>query len=67
MADANGLIASIIQVAGARLKLSRTLYHYADGVATDDRRMKDITRKIQLSSFVIEDLGGVFGLTRHLR
>lgn len=51
---------SLIQVAGAGLKLSQTLYQYADGVATADRRIKDIAKEIQLTSFVIEELGDVF-------
>ncbi|KAF2833384.1 hypothetical protein CC86DRAFT_277127, partial [Ophiobolus disseminans] len=55
-----GLIASVIQVAGAGLKLSQTLYQYADGVATADRRIKDIAKEIQLTSFVVEELGAVF-------
>ncbi|KAH7084770.1 hypothetical protein BKA63DRAFT_380118, partial [Paraphoma chrysanthemicola] len=60
MAETIGLIASVIQVAGAGLKLSQTLYQYADGVATADRRIKDIAKEIQLTSFVIEELGNVF-------
>ncbi|KAH7094418.1 hypothetical protein FB567DRAFT_3136 [Paraphoma chrysanthemicola] len=60
MAETIGLIASVIQVAGAGLKLSQTLYQYADGVATADRRIKDIAKEIQLTSFVIEELGDVF-------
>ncbi|KAH3917173.1 hypothetical protein HBI56_121440 [Parastagonospora nodorum] len=55
-----GLIASVVQVAGAGLKLSHTLYQYVDGVATADRRIKDIATEIRLTSFVIEELGNVF-------
>ncbi|KAJ4365048.1 hypothetical protein N0V83_008664 [Neocucurbitaria cava] len=60
MAEAIGLIASVIQVVGAGLKLSQTLYQYADGVATADRRVKDIAKEIELTSFVLEELGSVF-------
>jgi hypothetical protein len=76
MAETLGLVASVIQVhidychipvtsdvlqvAGAGLKLSQTLYQYADGVATADRRIKDIAKEIQLTSFVIEELGDIF-------
>lgn len=60
MAEAIGLIASVIQVAGAGLKLSQSLYQYVDGVATADRRIKDIAKEIELTSFVIEELGSVF-------
>lgn len=55
-----GLIASVIQVAGAGLKLSQTLYQYAEGVATADRRIKDIAKEIELTSFVIDELGTIF-------
>lgn len=55
-----GLIASVVQVAGAGLKLSQTLYHYADGVASADRRIKDIANEIELTSSVIEELGALF-------
>ncbi|KAF1946191.1 hypothetical protein EJ02DRAFT_313896, partial [Clathrospora elynae] len=60
MAEAIGLIASVIQVAGTGLKLSQTLYQYADGVATADRRIKDIAKEIELTSFVIDELGSIF-------
>jgi hypothetical protein len=60
MAETVGLIASVIQVAGAGLKLSQTLYQYVDGVATADRRIRDIAKEIQLTSFVIEELGEIF-------
>ncbi|KAF2027862.1 hypothetical protein EK21DRAFT_29659, partial [Setomelanomma holmii] len=60
MAETVGLIASVIQVAGAGLKLSQTLYQYADGVATADARIKLIAKEIQLTSFIIDELGDVF-------
>jgi hypothetical protein len=60
MAEAIGLIASVVQVAGAGLKLSQTLYQYADGVATADRRIKDIAKEIELTSGVIDELGDIF-------
>jgi hypothetical protein len=55
-----GLIASVVQVAGAGLKLSQTLYQYADSVSSADRRIKDIAKEVQLTSFVIRELGDVF-------
>lgn len=55
-----GLIVSVIQVAGVGLKLSQTLYHYADGIATVDRRIKDIAKEIELTSFVVNKLGAMF-------
>lgn len=57
-----GLVASVLQVAGAGLKLSQTLYQYADGVTTADRRIKDIAKDLQLTSFVIEELSNIFQL-----
>lgn len=57
-----GVVASVIQVAGAGLKLSQTLYQYADGVATADRRIKDIAKDVQLTSFIIEELANIFKL-----
>ncbi|KAJ4292357.1 hypothetical protein N0V90_009018 [Kalmusia sp. IMI 367209] len=47
MAETIGLVASVIQVAGAGLKLSQTLYQYADSVASADRRIKDVAKEIQ--------------------
>jgi hypothetical protein len=60
MAEALGVVASIVQVAGAGLQLSKTLYLYADGVATADRRLRDIAKEIKLTSCVVEELGNVF-------
>ncbi|KAF2690809.1 hypothetical protein K458DRAFT_269723, partial [Lentithecium fluviatile CBS 122367] len=57
-----GLIASVLQVAGAGLKLSQTLYQYADSVASADRRVKDIATEVKLTSRIIEELGTLFGL-----
>ncbi|KAF2490883.1 hypothetical protein BU16DRAFT_469759 [Lophium mytilinum] len=55
-----GLIASVIQVAGAGLKLADTLYQYAEAVSTADRRIKDIARDVKLTSRVIDELGSIF-------
>ncbi|KAF2809291.1 uncharacterized protein BDZ99DRAFT_355224, partial [Mytilinidion resinicola] len=55
-----GLIASVIQVAGAGLKLADTLYQYAESVSTADRRIKDIARDVKLTSRVIDELGSIF-------
>jgi hypothetical protein len=60
MAEAIGLVASVVQLAGTGLKLSQALYQYADGVATADRRIQDIAKEIRLTSFVIEELGSIF-------
>jgi hypothetical protein len=60
MAEVIGLVASVVQLAGAGLALSKTLYEYADGVATADRRIKDIANEVKLTSFVIQELGTIF-------
>ena len=60
MAEAIGLIASVIQVAGAGLKLSHALYQYAGAVNTADQRIKDIAKEVELTSFVIKELGDIF-------
>ncbi len=58
--DTVGLVASVIQVAEVGLKLSKTLYEYVESVSSADRRIKDIAKEIELTSFVITELGGVF-------
>lgn len=55
-----GIIASVIQVAGAGLKLSETLYQYTDSVSGAESRVKNIAKDVQLTSSVIEELGYVF-------
>ncbi|KAF1970483.1 hypothetical protein BU23DRAFT_389132, partial [Bimuria novae-zelandiae CBS 107.79] len=60
MAETLGIIASVIQVAGAGLKLSQTLYQYADSVASADRRIRDVAKEIQLTASVIDELGSLF-------
>ena len=42
------------------MKLSQTLYQYADTVASADRRIKDIAKEVELTSFVINELGNIF-------
>jgi len=55
-----GLIASVIQVAGAGLTLSKKLYQYADSVSSADKRIRDIAQDVKLTSFVINELGRIF-------
>jgi methyl-accepting chemotaxis protein len=54
------LIASVVQVAGAGLKLADTLYQYADSVSSADKRIRDIAKDVKLTSSVIEELGSIF-------
>ena len=56
MAETLGIVASVIQVAEAGLKLSQTLYQYANTVASADQRIRDIAREVQRMHFK-EDLG----------
>jgi hypothetical protein len=60
MAEVVGLVASVVQLAGAGLKLSQALYQYADGVATADRRIKKIAKDVELTSLVVQELGEIF-------
>ncbi|KZM25126.1 uncharacterized protein EKO05_0007236 [Ascochyta rabiei] len=60
MVELLGLVASVIQVAGAGVQLSKTLYEYVDGGVTADRRIKDIASEIKMTIIVIEELGDVF-------
>ena len=50
MAELLGLVASVIQMAGAGVELSKTLYEYVDGVATADHKIKDIAAEIKMTS-----------------
>lgn len=60
MAELLGLVASVIQVAGAGVQLSKTLYEYVNGVVTADRKIKDTTIEIKMTSVAIEELGDMF-------
>jgi hypothetical protein len=60
MAESLGLVASVIQVAGPGVQLSKTLYEYVNGILTADRRIKDIAAEIKMTSVVIEELGDMF-------
>lgn len=60
MAEAIGLVASVLQLAGTGLKLSQALYQYADAVANADRRIREVAKEIKLTSFVVEELGKIF-------
>jgi hypothetical protein len=52
-----GLIASVIGVAGAGLKLSITLYTFSETVATAADSIKAIAKDVSLTSAVLEELG----------
>ena len=52
-----GLVASIIGIAGAGVKLSITLYTFSETVATAADSIKAIARDVSLTSAVLEELG----------
>ena len=52
-----GLIASVIGVAGAGLKLSIPLYTFSETVATAADSIKAIAKDVCLTSAVLEELG----------
>ncbi|ETI28831.1 hypothetical protein G647_01283 [Cladophialophora carrionii CBS 160.54] len=56
MAEA-GLVATIIGIAGAGVKLSITLYTFAETVATASSEIKNVARDVSLTSSVLEQLG----------
>ncbi|KAF2840785.1 hypothetical protein M501DRAFT_1014784 [Patellaria atrata CBS 101060] len=55
-----GISASIIQVAGAGIKLSQTLYAYGEGVSTADCRLKDMPKDVKFTTKVMKELGTIF-------
>ena len=53
MTELLSLVTCVIQVAGAGVQLSKTLYEYVDGVVTADHRMEDIVAEITMTNIVI--------------
>jgi hypothetical protein len=56
MAEA-GLVATIVGIAGAGVKLSITLYTFSETVATASSEIKNVARDVSLTSSVLEQLG----------
>lgn len=52
-----GLVASILQIASCGLKLSITLYTFAESVSTADKNIKHIAKDVSLTSAVLHELG----------
>lgn len=52
-----GLVASVIQLAGFGLKLSISLYSFAETVSSADKDMKHIAKDVSLTSAVLNELG----------
>jgi methyl-accepting chemotaxis protein len=61
MAEAIGLAASIIQIAGAGSKLSATLYQFVSSAARADQEIDDIAGDVQVTASALESVGEVFG------
>lgn len=55
-----GLVASVIQIASTGLKLSITLYTFAETVFVVDKSIKHIARDVSLTSAVLNELGDNF-------
>jgi hypothetical protein len=51
------LIASILQIAGSGLKLSISLYAFAETVSGADKEIKHIAKDVSLTSAVLKELG----------
>jgi hypothetical protein len=60
MAEVVGLVASIIQIAGAGAKLSSALYHFTTSAVRADQDITDIASDVELTSNALESVGQVF-------
>jgi hypothetical protein len=60
MAEAVGLAASILQLAGAGTKLSIALYNFTNSAAHADRDVKYISDDVELTINALESVGKVF-------
>jgi hypothetical protein len=58
--EAIGAAASIIQVADAGLRLSKTIYTYIESVSTADKRLDYVCNHVQTTSQVVREIGDVF-------
>lgn len=52
-----GLVASVLQLAGFGLKLSISLYSFAETVSSADKDVKHIAKDVSLTSAVLNELG----------
>ena len=60
MAEIVGLVASIIQIAGAGTKLSSALYNFTGSVVRADQDIQDIAGDVSLTANALESVGKVF-------
>lgn len=52
-----GLVASVVQIADTGIKLSITLYTFAETVLTADKSIREIASDVSLTCSVLEELG----------
>jgi hypothetical protein len=55
-----GVAASVLQVADAGLRLSKSLYAYIESVSFADKRLVRIAKHVRLASCVVRDIGELF-------
>lgn len=60
MAEVVGLVASIIQIAGAGAQLSSALYHFTTSAVRADQDITDIASDVELTSNALDSIGKVF-------
>ena len=60
MAEALGVAASILQIAGAGTKLSITLYNFVGSAARADHEINDIANDVEITANALESVGKVF-------
>jgi hypothetical protein len=60
MAEVLGLVASIVQLAGAGAKLSSALYNYTTSAVRAEQDITDIAGDVELTSNALESVGKVF-------
>ncbi|KAF2108397.1 hypothetical protein BDV96DRAFT_605762 [Lophiotrema nucula] len=55
-----GVVASIIQVADAGLRISQTVYAYVDSVKSSDKRLKDVADHLKVTCDVVRHVADLF-------
>ena len=60
MAELVGLAASIIQIAGAGVKLSTTLYNFVGSATRADQEIIDIAGDVEITANALDSVGKVF-------
>src|ERR1700712_2498575 len=55
-----GVAASVLQVADAGLRLSKSLYAYAESVKTAEARLSQFARDVDRTSQIVRSVGALF-------